>query len=1642
MKQKFLQAVTAMLLIVTLTMANFLLLCVDVVSYAAEIINMESSTNHKNVEYMAYFKDAAGNKVDSLDAKTNSEDLKLYFQVSVKKEGYFNGNITLNNANFKLKSDVLSDGVNKIENNTVYLNQINAGESKEIEVGIELLKNDQFDLNYLNMESSISINGIYRDSTQKDISIKADRGVTLNFVNPYTSAEEAVVLSQNIITNKIFKINGEEKRIVQLQVTSGLNNDLYPVSKTSVNIQTPKILDKYPESVLINANETLVTTGKTLSEDNWKYDKETGKIEINLENTQENGMVSWLKNGNDDFVVTYIYDKDVEFNNDKSEITSQISLLDKNSTVYNAESGITITGEEKNSIVTASVEQNEQNIYKGKLYAGISRNVTYKNIVDVNLNNVETEVDVKENDLTINGTKVTTLYKTSKFDKAQVEKVLGENGRLIISNANTGAEIAVINKNTDADENGKINISYPENIDKVIVRVSEPENIGRIEIETTKSIEKINRDLVKQATAINGGCTVSYVSENKETELNTVESNINLLETETSADLQINRTELSAMTTNNNVEFRVTLKSREEKNELFKNPVVKIELPEKIKDIQVNSINLLYEDELKIKSAQLNGNTIEISMQGEQTTYKEEAIDGATIIVNANLATDTKIASSTEQVKVTYTNANAINYSNGANAGIVAQNIDIVSYAGVVTTNQVEEYGIDLVNNQGANAGELPVSTDTKTVNIQKRIINNKENKISNVKILGVFPTKDSIDSNSIDIEVGNIALSGIDANRAKVYYSDNANATEDLNNKENNWSESIADNKNVKKYLVVLDGMELQEEVDLSYPITIPSNLEYNESAEEGYTVYYTNLTSEEKVDVNNIRLATPRGAVIDTTLKALVAGNESSEVKENEVLRYAVVVSNTGSEDMKNIKVSAKVPEGTTFVNTDSLNKETFLSDLKFEDESKKELEFTIDSLAKGQTITKYYEVKVNDGMANKEISNAVTTQYGEVTKTSNEVKTKVTEGNIELKLVSTDAKEGIVSSGYSYRYVVLLTNKNNTDMKNVKVSLNTNDTANISGISYIDDNDKSVSVKDTNNITIDKIKAGETKEILSYAIIPVYADGNVKPVSISAKAEVNGSEYNSNEINNEVKSSVSLTMEETSENSGGYVKSGDTIKYNIKVKNNGNDTTQTMALKNWLANDVTLTKVVRNGQEVSNENYTLKSDSNKNKTLLTINEAGLNAGDSIEYQIEVTVNLVYGNKKSIELVNETSLEVGYSEVATAKIQHILQPDKDFVNPDDNGDDNNNNGNNGNNGNSGNNGNNGNSGDNTNQGEANGDKIISGTAWIDENENGQKESGEQTVEGITVKLLNVATNKFVKDSNGNDLSTKTTSTGFYSFEKIAKGQYLVIFEYDTTKYGLTTFEKSGVSNENNSNVINKNITIDGVEKNVAATEIINVDSDNVANINMGLITAKTYDLQLDKYISKVTVQNNKTVTNSYTDATLAKAEVDAKQINSTTVVVEYTIKVTNKGDVTAYVKKIADYLSSDYKFSSELNKDWYQSGNDVYCTSLANEKLEPGESKEVTLTVIKQMKESNTGLVNNTAEIVESYNEYGLTDVNSKEANKVKGENDMGSADLIISIRTGQVVMTISLIISSIVILGVAIFFARKIIINRKLI
>ncbi len=93
------------------------------------------NTNNKNVEFMAYFKKMnKGNKVSTYSSKTTDTDLKLYLSVSVKQEGYFNGAITLKNSNFKFKTDLKNDKISDITENSVSLNQINAGDSVELEI--------------------------------------------------------------------------------------------------------------------------------------------------------------------------------------------------------------------------------------------------------------------------------------------------------------------------------------------------------------------------------------------------------------------------------------------------------------------------------------------------------------------------------------------------------------------------------------------------------------------------------------------------------------------------------------------------------------------------------------------------------------------------------------------------------------------------------------------------------------------------------------------------------------------------------------------------------------------------------------------------------------------------------------------------------------------------------------------------------------------------------------------------------------------------------------------------------------------------------------------------------------------------------------------------------------------------------------------------------------------------------------------------------------------------------------------------------------------------------------------------------------------------------------------------------------------
>ncbi len=183
MKNKVFKISVVLVIILTMTMTNFIFVGSSLISYA---LDNNSNTNNNNVEFNVYFKNEKGEHVSDLDMVPSKQDTMLYMYLNVKQEGYFNGSISLDGeTNFKL---VESDNqyVEKVENNTVKLYNISAGSSIEIPIKIEPIQRETYGVGLLDVESKITLSGIYRDSSEKDKKINATKTAKLKFIDEIT----------------------------------------------------------------------------------------------------------------------------------------------------------------------------------------------------------------------------------------------------------------------------------------------------------------------------------------------------------------------------------------------------------------------------------------------------------------------------------------------------------------------------------------------------------------------------------------------------------------------------------------------------------------------------------------------------------------------------------------------------------------------------------------------------------------------------------------------------------------------------------------------------------------------------------------------------------------------------------------------------------------------------------------------------------------------------------------------------------------------------------------------------------------------------------------------------------------------------------------------------------------------------------------------------------------------------------------------------------------------------------------------------------------------------------------------------------------------------------------------------------------
>lgn len=299
MKNRIFKISVILVIILTMTMTNFIFVGSSLISYAFDNNN---KTNNNNIEFNTYFKNEEGENIASLDMLSNNDEAMLYISINVKQEGYLNGTINLENgANFNLV-ECDNQYVESVENNTIKLYNITAGTSVELPVKIKPIKEETYSIGLLDVESKMTLNGIYRDSSERDKKIKATKTLKLQFVDELT--QEDIINDTTIITNKVSNVNGEEKRVVQLSWNIGTKSNSYPIEEITAKIKTPIVDEKEPQV------ETQVALN-TMTDYNNKYENGVNQITFTNKKTKE-GNITWKNSGSENIILTYLYDKDVQ----------------------------------------------------------------------------------------------------------------------------------------------------------------------------------------------------------------------------------------------------------------------------------------------------------------------------------------------------------------------------------------------------------------------------------------------------------------------------------------------------------------------------------------------------------------------------------------------------------------------------------------------------------------------------------------------------------------------------------------------------------------------------------------------------------------------------------------------------------------------------------------------------------------------------------------------------------------------------------------------------------------------------------------------------------------------------------------------------------------------------------------------------------------------------------------------------------------------------------------------------------------------------------------------------------------------------------------------------------------------------------
>lgn len=1487
-------------------------------------------------------------------------------------------------------------------------------------------------------------------------------------------------LAISLDNSKYVQYSNEEYAGVAMQ-TSLKFNTVYeqegylPTKSVEVLLNLPALNGYYPERANVVTSNTYLTTGeKNNSDINQSYDINSGLLKLSYEN--KNNYSKFVKGINDEFEIIYIYPAQAHVGNEeqinlnyKADVTMKFTNNNETVTTQKTENIKLQEKENKGNLLNFSVTELKDRIYKGYMYSnitnGTSYNTDYKTVStlcvlnsEVNnelVLNVEQDKFITDNEEKKEiSTNNLVQYIATGISKTEFDKILGKDGYIEIYMAEEviatvkyleiekDKKFAVTYLDGTVDElkdgENSLIVKYPENLTNMKIKVSKPVAEGFINFENQKTI-KASKDYGYKLDKIEAIKETTSVNEYK------YNTNLLLLEPETKISVISSNTNFSTLQKNKTT-LTIKLDDTNASTKLFDNPTITIKLPEGLTSGKLSSPEILNGNGLTIKNASAEKNLITIELEGKQKEYDINNVSGGASIVMdiENMDFEDTLATHTDKIEVSCKQAKETIKA--------STDVNIVSKAGLLLLSNItgfKENTILTTIDSGVKTVEIENGVSKKDVVQTLNLVNNYEEDIKNLCVIGKLGY-----SNEENLSTFEMKLEKPIQTTGKVYYSTNSNASRT----DDSWQEEFT--TDAKAYKVEFNNqiLESKANTEIKVQFTLPANIEYNQKAyiktDVSYTYNEKNLSDSSLIcmvtptnsllannNIVNNRLTSLKGNSVPISL-SISPNVTESYVHSGQVVIYKVKVTNNGTEALNDLTITDIIPENTIYT-YDQVKFDGGMTEYeeRTQDDTITQKEWTIKTLQAGETQEFEIMLTMKDVQEETNISNTVELVFNEqkITSTSNiNLKPSVLSTNL------TTSSEGIIGitfdAGNELKYYITVTNKTEKELKNVKVQYELPENLEyvIGGLSIYDEFE-GYQLKEqgtfNNNIfeyNINKIKAYSSKTIAITVKVKQLNGKYEEDITSIAKLYVDNDVYetNTNTITTE-QSAFDINLKVDTSNKD-VLSKGDIVTYTITAKNIG-ERTSSVNIKDTIPEQLEVLELEKN---VNEENKYSSTTSVQNVEIID----SLDKNDILTVKIKAKVKEIEVEENTlIEAINKAVLVSGDIELNSNEVVVNIKPELKVVednnveepeNPtEDNenteieeqpGNDNEQQPNE----------------ENKNEEITNTEETytISGVAWVDANKNGQKDADEKLQDSVIVSLVDMTKGNFALDTNGNRITTVTNSEGKYIFTNIPKGKYIVLFEFDTNTYTVTTYQKQGIEEGLNSDAILSNVTIDGNKKVAALTDKIELNS-NKENIDIGLMENAIFDLSLNKQITQISVITPKGTENyEYENAETAKVDLVAKYMNNTNVVINYKFTIKNEGDVTGYVDSLVDNLPTGLEFSSDLNTSWYK-GNDgkLYTTSLSGKSIAPGETAEIELVLTKTMTEENAGIFPNSAKLEK------ISNLQNIEEKQDALENNESSANLFISIKTGSAMMYISITTLCLGIVAIGIYFIKKKVLNR---